>query len=252
MRLDEVQRRFEEGTENDNPGACEDIERRLVPRHRGSRSQSLPSSVDQEVRDTLVAGLARLRRPGPGGLLGRRADRDGDHRGDDPAGDRDHAARDRDRPRRRPRPRRPRPRRSSRRRPSRTPASGGGRHRRCRRTTTDVHALRGRRPLPHRPPPRRGRDVHRVPGHRLRARARGRDQAARRAPRRGRGLRGALPARGAGRARSSSTPTSCRCSTPARTRARTATTSSWSTWTARPARTCCATRSCSTWTRPCT
>ena len=37
----------------------------------------------------------------------------------------------------------------------------------------------------------------------------------------------------------------------ARTPRPTATTSSWSTWTAPPARTCCATRSSSTWTRRC-
>ena len=54
-----------------------------------------------------------------------------------------------------------------------------------------------RRPLPDRPPPRRRRHVDRVPRHRLGARARGGDQAAGRAPGRGRGLRRPLPARGA-------------------------------------------------------
>ena len=50
-------------------------------------------------------------------------------------------------------------------------------------------------------------------------------------------------------AASSSTPTSCRCSTPARIPRQSATTSSWSTWTGPRRPTCCASASSSTWTR---
>ena len=59
VRLDEVQRRYEEGTENDNPGACEDIIDDSFPAIQ-QQIDNLPSSVDKEVRDTLVAGLAHL------------------------------------------------------------------------------------------------------------------------------------------------------------------------------------------------
>ena len=56
MRLDEVQRRYDEGTENDNPGACEDIIDDSFPAIQ-QQIENLPSSVDQEVRDALVEGL---------------------------------------------------------------------------------------------------------------------------------------------------------------------------------------------------
>jgi PBP1b-binding outer membrane lipoprotein LpoB len=59
VRLDEVQRRYQEGTENDNPGACEDIADDSFPAIQ-DQIDNLPSSVDKEVRDTLVAGLAHL------------------------------------------------------------------------------------------------------------------------------------------------------------------------------------------------
>ncbi len=69
-------------------------------------------------------------------------------------------------------------------------------------TVTEVrieHADRDRRALPARAPPRRRRDVDRLPRAGLGARASGRNQAAGRAPRGGRGLRRALPPRGARR-----------------------------------------------------
>ncbi len=65
------------------------------------------------------------------------------------------------------------------------------------RARADGRPDRDRRPVRARPPPRRGRHVDRVPGHRHRAGAVGGDQAAGRAPRRRRGLRGPLPPRGA-------------------------------------------------------
>ena len=58
--LDEAQRRFDSGTEENNPGACADIEDDTFPNIQRVMDD-LPSSVDPEVRDTLEDGLARLR-----------------------------------------------------------------------------------------------------------------------------------------------------------------------------------------------
>ncbi len=60
MRLDEVQRRFDSGTDENNPGACEDIEEDSFPAIQ-DLVRDLPDSVDPEVQDTLEDGLARLR-----------------------------------------------------------------------------------------------------------------------------------------------------------------------------------------------
>ena len=58
--LDEVQRRFDSGTDENNPGACEDIEEQSFPEIQRI-VEGLPSDVDSEVRSTLEDGLARLR-----------------------------------------------------------------------------------------------------------------------------------------------------------------------------------------------
>jgi hypothetical protein len=60
VRLDEVQRRFDSGTDENNPGACEDLEEDTFPAIQ-DLVRGLPDSVDAEVRSTLEDGLARLR-----------------------------------------------------------------------------------------------------------------------------------------------------------------------------------------------
>jgi hypothetical protein len=60
VRLDEVQRRFDSGTDENNPGACADLEEDTFPAIQ-DLLDGLPSSVDPEVKDTLEEGLARLR-----------------------------------------------------------------------------------------------------------------------------------------------------------------------------------------------
>jgi hypothetical protein len=60
QRLDEVQRRFDDATQNDNPGACEDIESDSFA-EIDRRVTGLPSDVDPDVRDALESSLERLR-----------------------------------------------------------------------------------------------------------------------------------------------------------------------------------------------
>jgi hypothetical protein len=59
-RLDEIQRRFNDGVDNDNPGACEDIERDSV-KNIQSTVANLPSDVDPDIRQALEDGIQRLR-----------------------------------------------------------------------------------------------------------------------------------------------------------------------------------------------
>ncbi len=58
-RLDEIQRRFDDATENGNVGACNDIQSDSFKAVAATVSQ-LPEDVDPEVRDTLEAGIQRL------------------------------------------------------------------------------------------------------------------------------------------------------------------------------------------------
>ena len=58
-RLDEVQRRYDEGTGNDNRGACEDIEEDSYKAIEDT-VDNLPEDVDEDIRDALEASLARL------------------------------------------------------------------------------------------------------------------------------------------------------------------------------------------------
>jgi hypothetical protein len=60
QRLDEIQRRFDDATENDNVGACNDIESDSI-RSINQTVSGLPSDVDPDVRDALEASLERLR-----------------------------------------------------------------------------------------------------------------------------------------------------------------------------------------------
>ena len=74
-RLDEVQRRYEEGTGQRQPGRLRGHRATTRSRPSSSRSTDLPDDVDPEVRDTPRGGLARLRDLVAGGLLGRGGDR---------------------------------------------------------------------------------------------------------------------------------------------------------------------------------
>jgi hypothetical protein len=58
-RLDEVQDRYEDGTRNNNPGACDDIETDSY-KAIDSQVEGLPEDVDADVRDALEESLARL------------------------------------------------------------------------------------------------------------------------------------------------------------------------------------------------
>ena len=60
QRLDEIQRRFDDATENDNVGACNDIESDSF-RSISQTVSGLPSDVDPDVRDALEGSLERLR-----------------------------------------------------------------------------------------------------------------------------------------------------------------------------------------------
>jgi len=60
QRLDEIQRRFDDATQNDNVGACNDIEADSF-RSIAQTVGGLPSDVDPDVRDALEASLDRLR-----------------------------------------------------------------------------------------------------------------------------------------------------------------------------------------------
>ncbi|MGI9080741.1 MAG: hypothetical protein ACR2FZ_00465 [Thermoleophilaceae bacterium] len=59
-RLDEVQRRFDDGTKEGNAGACKDIE---TDSYKGidATVANLPQDVDDDVRTALEESLARLR-----------------------------------------------------------------------------------------------------------------------------------------------------------------------------------------------
>ena len=59
-RLDEVQRRYEDGTNNNNRGACEDIENDSY-KAIDATVRDLPQDVDPDVREALEASLARLK-----------------------------------------------------------------------------------------------------------------------------------------------------------------------------------------------
>ena len=59
-RLDEVQRRFDQGVDNDNVGACNDIESDSIPGIETAVA-GLPSDVDPDIRETLENGIQRLR-----------------------------------------------------------------------------------------------------------------------------------------------------------------------------------------------
>jgi len=60
QRLDEVQRRFDDGTNNRNAGACKDIESDSF-REIDATVAGLPGDVDAEVRTALEESLSRLR-----------------------------------------------------------------------------------------------------------------------------------------------------------------------------------------------
>lgn len=59
-RLDEVERRFRDGTETNNVGACNDIETDSYTAIDDTVA-ALPQDVDADVRDALEDGLARLK-----------------------------------------------------------------------------------------------------------------------------------------------------------------------------------------------
>ena len=59
-RLEEVQRRFDEGVDNDNVGACNDIESDSIPGIETAVA-GLPSDVDPDIREALENGIQRLR-----------------------------------------------------------------------------------------------------------------------------------------------------------------------------------------------
>lgn len=59
QRLDEVQRRYDAGTRDNNPGACEDIEDDSY-RAIDATVEGLPADVDPDVRKALEESLSRL------------------------------------------------------------------------------------------------------------------------------------------------------------------------------------------------
>ena len=61
QRLDEIQRRFDDATQNDNVGACNDIDSDSF-RAIAQTVSGLPSDVDPDVRDALESSLERLQR----------------------------------------------------------------------------------------------------------------------------------------------------------------------------------------------
>ncbi len=58
-RLDEVQRRYDDGTNNGNAGACQDIEKDSY-KAIDATVEGLPEDVDPDVREALEASLTRL------------------------------------------------------------------------------------------------------------------------------------------------------------------------------------------------
>jgi hypothetical protein len=60
QRLDEVERRYESGTERNNAGACEDIENDSY-KAIDATIQDLPDDVDPDVRKALEDSVARLK-----------------------------------------------------------------------------------------------------------------------------------------------------------------------------------------------
>lgn len=65
-RLDEVQRRYDDGVDNDNAGACKDIENDSY-RAIDAAVDGLPKDVDPDVREALEVSLARLKELTGGG-----------------------------------------------------------------------------------------------------------------------------------------------------------------------------------------
>ena len=59
QRLDEIQRRFDDAQENDNPGACEDIQNDSFPEVK-NLLDALPEDVDGKLRDATEESFARL------------------------------------------------------------------------------------------------------------------------------------------------------------------------------------------------
>ena len=59
QRLDEIERRFSDAVDNDNPGACDDIEDDSFAAIADT-IDSLPDDVDPDVRDALETSLERL------------------------------------------------------------------------------------------------------------------------------------------------------------------------------------------------
>lgn len=59
QRLDEIQRRFDDAQENDNPGACEDIQNDSFPEVK-QLLDNLPEDVDGKLRDATEESFARL------------------------------------------------------------------------------------------------------------------------------------------------------------------------------------------------
>ena len=97
QRLDEIQRRYDDARENQNPGACEDIQNDSFPEVK-SILDALPEDVDVPAARCHRGELRPAAAADRGGLPGHPADGDRDHAdGDDSAGDhaaRDHPARD--------------------------------------------------------------------------------------------------------------------------------------------------------------
>jgi hypothetical protein len=60
QRLDEVERRYQSGTEENNPGACSDIENDSY-KAIDAAIQDLPDDVDADVRKALEDSVARLK-----------------------------------------------------------------------------------------------------------------------------------------------------------------------------------------------
>ncbi len=59
QRLDEIQRRYDDAQKNDNPGACEDIQKDSFPEVK-KILDALPEDVDGQLRDATEESFARL------------------------------------------------------------------------------------------------------------------------------------------------------------------------------------------------
>ena len=155
-RLDEIQRRFDDGATTATSALATDIRRTPSPRSQRP-SKGCPENVDTEIRNALERELrATSRTLTQDGCadVGEPADRDRDHARSRPR-PRPPRSRPRPRPRQsrpRPRPRRPRPptpaaTRATGRATARVRATATAAAPRRPRTTADGHARRGRRPL---------------------------------------------------------------------------------------------------------